>query len=103
MLADLDDKLTTLFLTQVTPHTFFHTVTLSMVGRISPYYKNNPYSYLDLSDLCSDDDELCIFILSGLLGDIRSLCDYSKKGNVKLTKENTIGSVVHTSNPISEY
>ena len=59
-----------------------------MAGCASAFAKNNPSALHDLINLCSDSEELCIFLLkSGLLGDRSGLCEICNKGHVYLTKK----------------
>lgn len=55
---------------------------------VSAFSENNPVGYSDLLILCSNTEELRIFLLkSGLLGDRSGLCEICKKGYVYLTKK----------------
>ena len=52
-----------------------------MAGCGSAFAENNPIALHDLINLCSDSEELRIFLLkSGLLGDRSGLCEICNKG-----------------------
>lgn len=55
---------------------------------VKKYADSNPVSFTTLSNLCTHNDELIVFLLkSGLLGDRSGICETCKEGTVHLIRK----------------